>query len=59
MASANTDGAEKISFKIGKYDIINKIGGGSFGIVYLAFDTKKLNRLTQKKIFLGLNENEN
>ena len=56
---ANTDGEPKVSFKNGRYEVINSIGGGSFGIVYLAFDTKKLNRLTQKKIFLGLNKNEN
>ena len=42
MASANTDGEPKVSFKNGRYEVIKKIGGGTFGAVYLAFD-KELN----------------
>ena len=40
MSSANTDGEPKVSFKNGRYEVINRIGGGSFGAVYLAFDNE-------------------
>jgi hypothetical protein len=38
MASADYNESD-ISFKKGRYSVIKEIGEGSFGRVYLAFDT--------------------
>jgi len=42
MAKAND--IEKKSFKNGRYNVIREIGEGSFGQVYLAFDTQDMDR---------------
>jgi len=44
MASANPDGAEKVYFNKGRYEVIERIGGGSFGVVYLALDKEQIDR---------------